>query len=43
MFRLTGLFSVVRRTLCSAADDMAKGTFYYAVRKGVKPGVYGSW
>ncbi|KAM3602943.1 uncharacterized protein V6R79_013642 [Siganus canaliculatus] len=39
MFRLTGLL----RTLCSAADDMAKGKFFYAVRKGFKPGVYTSW
>lgn len=43
MFRLSSLFSVVRRSVCSAADDMAKGKFFYAVRKGFKPGVYGSW
>ncbi|KAL7388139.1 hypothetical protein ABVT39_007937 [Epinephelus coioides] len=43
MFRLTGLFRAVRRTVCSAADDMAKGKFFYAVRKGFKPGVYNSW
>ncbi|XP_029352279.1 ribonuclease H1 isoform X1 [Echeneis naucrates] len=43
MFRLTGLLSVVRRTVCSAADDMAKGKFFYAVRKGFNPGVYDSW
>ncbi|XP_071323772.1 ribonuclease H1 isoform X4 [Trachinotus anak] len=43
MFRLTGLFRVVRRTVCSAADDMAKGKFFYAVQKGFKPGVYKSW
>ena len=43
MFRLTGLFKAVRlsRTVCSAADDMAKS--YYAVRRGTKPGVYYSW
>ncbi|XP_022052048.1 ribonuclease H1 isoform X1 [Acanthochromis polyacanthus] len=43
MFRLTGLFRVVRRSLCSAADDMPKGKFFYAVRKGLKPGVYSTW
>ncbi|XP_071372703.1 ribonuclease H1 isoform X3 [Centroberyx affinis] len=41
--RLTGLYSVVRRTVCIAADDMAKGKFFYAVRKGFKPGVYKTW
>lgn len=45
MLRLTGLFRAVtlRRTACSAADDMAKGKFFYAVQKGFKPGVYTSW
>uniref|UniRef100_UPI003AAFE4E7 ribonuclease H1 isoform X5 n=1 Tax=Centroberyx gerrardi TaxID=166262 RepID=UPI003AAFE4E7 len=43
MLRLTGLYSVVRRTVCIAADDMAKGKFFYAVRKGIKPGVYKTW
>ncbi|XP_069033550.1 ribonuclease H1 [Embiotoca jacksoni] len=43
MFRLTGVFRAVRRSVCSAADDMAKGKFFYAVRKGFNPGVYGSW
>lgn len=43
MFRLTGLFRAARRTVCSAADDMAKGKFFYAVKKGFKPGVYSSW
>ncbi|XP_028460244.1 ribonuclease H1 isoform X1 [Perca flavescens] len=33
----------LRRTVCSAADDMAKGKFFYAVKKGFKPGVYSSW
>lgn len=43
MLRLTSLLRAVRlsRTVCSAADDMAKS--FYAVRKGVKPGVYYSW
>lgn len=43
MFRLAGLFRLARRSVCSAADDMAKGKFFYAVKKGFKPGVYGSW
>ncbi|XP_073349612.1 ribonuclease H1 isoform X1 [Pagrus major] len=43
MFRLTGFFRVARRAVCSAADEMAKGKFFYAVKKGFKPGVYTSW
>ncbi|XP_068454863.1 ribonuclease H1 [Clinocottus analis] len=43
MWRLTPLFRAARRTFCSAADDMAKGKFFYAVQKGFKPGVYESW
>ena len=43
MFRLTGLFRLARRSVCSAAEDMAKGKFFYAVKKGLKPGVYTSW
>lgn len=43
MLRLAALFASARRTLCSAADDMAKGKFFYAVRKGFSPGVYSSW
>lgn len=43
MLRLTGFFRVARRAVCSAADDMAKGKFFYAVKKGFKPGVYTSW
>lgn len=51
MFRLAaglfrgGLFGRALRSFCSsAADDaMAKGKFFYAVRKGFKPGVYASW
>jgi hypothetical protein len=44
MFRWTALCKVVRRTVCSAADDMVgKGKFFYAVHKGTKPGVYTSW
>ncbi|XP_076011121.1 ribonuclease H1 [Genypterus blacodes] len=43
MFIVTGLFGLVRRRLCSAVDEMVKGKFYYAVRKGLKPGVYKTW
>ncbi|XP_029902797.1 ribonuclease H1 [Myripristis murdjan] len=39
------LYGAVRRSVCSAADDMAKGKgkFFYAVRAGLKPGVYTTW
>lgn len=45
---VTSILPVVSRaaraSLCSLIDqDMAKGKFYYAVRKGVKPGVYKTW
>lgn len=43
MFRLSGFFSAVRWTVWSGAGLMAKGKFYYAVRKGFKPGVYKTW
>uniref|UniRef100_UPI0037E87CCE ribonuclease H1 n=1 Tax=Semicossyphus pulcher TaxID=241346 RepID=UPI0037E87CCE len=43
MFRLAGLFRAARRSVCSAIDDMGKGKFFYAVKKGFKPGVYTSW
>lgn len=43
MFRLSSLFSLVRKTVCSAPGDMGKVRLFYAVRKGFKPGVYGSW
>ncbi|KAM8832282.1 ribonuclease H1 isoform 2-T2 [Spinachia spinachia] len=45
MLRLHSLFRAVtlRRTACSAADDMAKGKIFYAVQRGFKPGVYTSW
>lgn len=43
MLRLSGLFRVLRRRVCSAPGEMPKGKFYYAVRKGLKPGVYISW
>ncbi|XP_041951329.1 ribonuclease H1 isoform X2 [Alosa pseudoharengus] len=32
------------RGLCSGAEEMGKkGTFFYAVRKGLQPGVYNTW
>ncbi|TNN53712.1 Ribonuclease H1 [Liparis tanakae] len=43
MWRLPSLFRAARRSFCSAADDMAKGKFFYAVQKGFTPGVYASW
>ncbi|XP_041721571.1 ribonuclease H1 isoform X2 [Coregonus clupeaformis] len=43
MFRLTGLYSIVRRAVCNGTEDMVKGKFFYAVRKGLKPGVYQTW
>lgn len=43
MLTLPGVFRAALRTVSSAAGDMAKGKFYYAVRRGVKPGVYVSW
>ncbi|XP_061668128.1 ribonuclease H1 [Syngnathoides biaculeatus] len=46
MLRLARLFRAVtlKRSTCSpSVDDMAKGKFFYAVRKGFKPGVYNSW
>ncbi|NP_001135083.1 ribonuclease H1 [Salmo salar] len=43
MFRLTGLYSIVRRAVCNGTEDIVKGKFFYAVRKGFKPGVYKTW
>ncbi|XP_016384857.1 ribonuclease H1-like isoform X4 [Sinocyclocheilus rhinocerous] len=44
MLRLLGVFSVVRRAFCDAAEEMGKkGNFFYAVRKGFRPGVYQTW
>lgn len=43
MFRLSGLYNVVRRSVRIVTEDMAKGKFFYAVRTGVKPGVYKNW
>lgn len=43
MFRLSGVFRAVRKTVCSGAEVMPKVKFYYAVRKGFKPGVYKTW
>ncbi|XP_028858698.1 ribonuclease H1 [Denticeps clupeoides] len=45
MRRLPALYSVVRRAVCCAADDMGRngGKFFYAVKKGHQPGVYNTW
>ncbi|XP_057678069.1 ribonuclease H1 [Corythoichthys intestinalis] len=46
MLKLARLFRTVTiaRKLCNISDDdMAKGKFFYAVRKGFSPGVYHSW
>uniref|UniRef100_A0A3Q3QL90 Ribonuclease H1 n=1 Tax=Monopterus albus TaxID=43700 RepID=A0A3Q3QL90_MONAL len=43
MFKWTGLFRTATRTAFCTAADMAKAKFFYAVRKGFKPGVYNSW
>ncbi|KTF86407.1 hypothetical protein cypCar_00041479 [Cyprinus carpio] len=44
MLRLPGFFNVVRRAFCDAAEEMGKkGIFFYAVRKGFRPGVYQTW
>uniref|UniRef100_A0A3B4AWS2 Ribonuclease H1 n=1 Tax=Periophthalmus magnuspinnatus TaxID=409849 RepID=A0A3B4AWS2_9GOBI len=43
MFRLSRFFSGVRKSVWSGAGVMPKGKFYYAVRKGLKPGVYKTW
>ncbi|NP_001272759.1 ribonuclease H1 [Oryzias latipes] len=43
MFRVSRLLRALQRTVCSVNDDMPKGKFFYAVRKGFKPGVYSSW
>lgn len=43
MFRLTGVFRALLRTVCRGTDDMPKGKFYFSVRKGFKPGVYKTW
>ncbi|XP_061757117.1 ribonuclease H1 isoform X2 [Nerophis ophidion] len=45
MLTLARLFRAVTLTkrVCSSVDNMPKGAFFYAVRKGLKPGVYNSW
>lgn len=43
MFTLRGFFNAVRKSVLSGAGVMEKGKFYYAVRKGFKPGVYKTW
>ncbi|XP_046691964.1 ribonuclease H1 isoform X1 [Silurus meridionalis] len=44
MLRLSTVSSLLRRTLCVRSEEMSKkGSFFYAVRKGHRPGVYKSW
>uniref|UniRef100_A0A6Q2WR17 Ribonuclease H1 n=1 Tax=Esox lucius TaxID=8010 RepID=A0A6Q2WR17_ESOLU len=43
MFRLAGLYSVVRKAVCIGTEEMVKVKFFYAVRNGFKPGVYKTW
>ncbi|XP_038161288.1 ribonuclease H1 [Cyprinodon tularosa] len=44
MFRFWVPVRTLLRRFCSSSDmPKTKGKFFYAVRKGVKPGVYGSW
>ncbi|XP_060722375.1 ribonuclease H1 isoform X1 [Tachysurus vachellii] len=44
MLRLFSVSSLVRRALCVSAEEMGKkGSFFYAVRKGHRPGVYQTW
>ncbi|XP_053737974.1 ribonuclease H1 isoform X2 [Synchiropus splendidus] len=45
MWRLAIVFRAAGRSVCSGggSESMAKGKFFYAVRKGFKPGVYGTW
>ncbi|TRY96409.1 hypothetical protein DNTS_033278 [Danionella cerebrum] len=46
MLRLFGLINVSGRTLCNVAEEMSKAQkrgVFYAVRQGLKPGVYRTW
>ncbi|MEQ2229376.1 hypothetical protein ILYODFUR_018207 [Ilyodon furcidens] len=44
MFRFCAVVHTVLRRFCSSSEmPNTKGKFFYAVRKGVKPGVYRSW
>lgn len=43
MFRLPVLYSIIHRAVCIGTEEMVKGKFFYAVRKGFKPGVYQTW
>ncbi|KAB5539930.1 hypothetical protein PHYPO_G00094800 [Pangasianodon hypophthalmus] len=44
MLRLFSVSRLVRRALCVSAEEMGKkGSFFYAVRKGHRPGVYQTW
>ncbi|XP_014902143.1 ribonuclease H1-like isoform X2 [Poecilia latipinna] len=44
MFRIWTPVRTVLKRFCSSSDmPNPKGKFFYAVRKGIKPGVYKSW
>lgn len=44
MLRLSSVSRLVRRVLCVSAEEMGKkNSFFYAVRKGHRPGVYKTW
>ncbi|XP_024234249.1 ribonuclease H1 isoform X1 [Oncorhynchus tshawytscha] len=43
MFRLPVLYSIIHRAVCIGTEEMVKGKFFYAVRKGLNPGVYQTW
>ncbi|XP_060773928.1 ribonuclease H1 [Neoarius graeffei] len=44
MLRLLSVSRLVRRAVCVSAEEMGKkGSFFYAVRKGHRPGVYQTW
>ncbi|XP_053470110.1 ribonuclease H1 isoform X1 [Ictalurus furcatus] len=44
MLRLSSVSRLVRRALCVSTEGMGKkGSFFYAVKKGHRPGVYQTW
>ncbi|MBN3326595.1 RNH1 Ribonuclease, partial [Atractosteus spatula] len=43
MLKLLGFYSIIRRSVCLGTAEMVKGRYFYAVRKGKKPGVYNTW
>ncbi|XP_048841139.1 ribonuclease H1 isoform X2 [Brienomyrus brachyistius] len=40
---LNSLYSITRRAFCTGTVEMVKKKYYYAVRRGAKPGVYCTW